>query len=60
MASLHTFLTKFPSQIENLDSLELLIEKAMILYKNNPVDLLPRLNEQWKEKSYVVNKQKIG
>ena len=50
MASLHTVITKFPAQIENLDDLEKMIKKTVQLEKKYPVDSLDTLKEQYKIK----------
>ena len=55
MASLHTVITKFPAQVENLEDLEAMIKKTIQLYKKYPVDSLGRLNEQYKIKKYVFS-----
>ncbi len=47
MASLHTVITKFPAQIENLDDLEKMIKKTVQLQNKYPVNSLNELKEQY-------------
>jgi hypothetical protein len=47
MPSLHTVITKFPAQIQNLDDLEKMIKKTVQLQNKYPVDSLNELKEQY-------------
>lgn len=50
MASLHTVITKYASEINSLEKIEIIIQKALELYDRYPVNILSKLNEKWKEK----------
>ena len=50
MASLHTVITKFPAQVENLEHLELMIKKTVELQKKHPVGSLTKLSEKYRNK----------
>lgn len=59
MAALHTYITKFPTQIDNLDYLEKLIIKSLALYNQYPVESLNKLNENWKLKQKIIRLKMI-
>ncbi len=55
MASLHTVISKYPSEIENIELIEIYIIKALNLFNNYPIQSLTKLNEKWLEKWYIFN-----
>lgn len=50
MASLHTVITKFPTNINDFEKLETYISSAVQLFQDYPPDRLVILNEKWQEK----------
>ena len=50
MASLHTVISKYPSQIENVELIENYIAKTVKLFNKYPTKSLEKLNEKWLEK----------
>lgn len=53
MASLHTVISKYPSQIHDIEVIEDYIVDALNLYKEYPPEKLPELNREWLEKWYL-------
>jgi hypothetical protein len=53
MASLHTVISKYPSQIHDIEVIEDYIVDALKLYKEYPPEKLPELNREWLEKWYL-------
>lgn len=58
MASLHTVISKYPSQIENIELIEKYIAKTVKLFKKYPPDSLGKLNENWLEKCKEIQLEK--
>ena len=50
MASLHTVISKYPSQIENIELIESYIAKTVKLFGKYPAKSLEKLSENWMEK----------
>jgi hypothetical protein len=50
MASLHTVISKYPSQIANIQLIEKYISKTVKLFDKYPPKSLEKLNEKWSEK----------
>lgn len=50
MASLHTVISKYPSQIENIELIESYIAKTVKLFEKCPPKKLEKLNDNWQEK----------
>ena len=50
MASLHTVISKYPSQIENIELIERYIAKTVKLFEKYPPHSLTKLNENWLDK----------
>ena len=53
MASLHTVISKYPSQIENIELIESYIAKTVKLFEKHPPKKLGKLNDKWQEKWLV-------
>lgn len=58
MASLHTVISKYPSQIENIELLESYIAKTVKLFDKYPPKSLEKLNENWLEKCKNIQIEK--
>lgn len=54
MASLHTIITKFPNNVNDIEQLEDYIEQALDLFKKYPPECLSELNEKWLVKWYYT------
>lgn len=50
MASLHTVITKIPSNIDSSEQIENFIQSALELFEAYPPDDLEELNEKWLKK----------
>lgn len=61
MASLHTVISKYPSQIENIALIEKYIAKTVKLFEKYPPNSLEKLNEKWTEKckSIQIEKERL-
>lgn len=53
MASLHTIITKFPSNVTDIEQMEVYIEQALELFQKYPPESLADLNEKWLDKWYI-------
>lgn len=58
MASLHTIITKFPSNINCLNQVEDYIQQTLELFASCPPDDLPKLNENWLVKCKRIQEEK--
>lgn len=57
MASLHTVITKFPTNINDFEKLENYINSAVQLFEDYPPDRLMILNEKWQEKCAQIKQE---
>lgn len=58
MASLHTVISKYPSQIDNIDLMENYISKTIKLFEEYPPNSLEKLNDKWLEKCKSIQLEK--